>query len=394
MSKPQGILRPLGLALVLAIGFGAVFALVGGWGISIWDSLQQRNRVNESLVVRWDGTPLIERYPYNDYGSRTYRKLVDDSEVPPSKVDERWLAGGILLTPRPGESVFPLFPSPPIGRFSDGQTPPKLWYFLDDGARHGRGYFVGYDSQSKLRVGFIGRNGFRPDQPPAEDWFPMDGAILASGMAFARRNVMSSYYYAYIYEDSREFPAWKVDMISGTQLLEVDLRSGVVTALMESPDLIAVGIVETASESKAAEEESPPVHRHQSLIVRTTDRVLVFNAPGKQQAAYSLPEGLGERDITFYEIGAGRALVSAYRVLPDHKSRVEVSWIDASGKVSQQAEGTLGKGNPRYEENEAWTAALIVPAPLALAIAAMLGPPFDHLRNGWAPNYSTALCRS
>ncbi len=44
MSKQTGILRPLGLALVLAIGFGAVFALAAAWGISIWEGLHQ-NRV-------------------------------------------------------------------------------------------------------------------------------------------------------------------------------------------------------------------------------------------------------------------------------------------------------------------------------------------------------------
>ena len=43
MSKPQGILRPLGLALVLAIGFGAVFAVAAAWGISIWEGLHQQS---------------------------------------------------------------------------------------------------------------------------------------------------------------------------------------------------------------------------------------------------------------------------------------------------------------------------------------------------------------
>ena len=64
MSKPQGIVRPLGLALVLAIGFGAVFALAAGWGIAIWEGLHPNHCVSENLVVRADGTPLIQRSTY------------------------------------------------------------------------------------------------------------------------------------------------------------------------------------------------------------------------------------------------------------------------------------------------------------------------------------------
>ena len=44
MSKPRGILRPLGLAVVLAIGFGAVFALAAAWGIAIWQGLRPESR--------------------------------------------------------------------------------------------------------------------------------------------------------------------------------------------------------------------------------------------------------------------------------------------------------------------------------------------------------------
>ena len=91
-----------------------------------------------------------------------------------------------------GTFTFPLDGNARIARFADCRTPANLWYFLHDGARDGRGYFVGYDSKSKLCVGFIGRDGFRPDQPPVEQWFPMDGVKLASGMALPRNPWLQS----------------------------------------------------------------------------------------------------------------------------------------------------------------------------------------------------------
>ena len=189
---------------------------------------------------------------------------------------------------QPGRTCFRWTAIARVGDSADGQTPPNLWYFLHDGARDGRGYFVGYHSQSKLCVGFIGRDGFRPDQPPVEQWFPMDGAKLAC----IRHSPTRLRVLATITTMPADSPAWKVDMISGTQLLEVDLRSGSVTTLMESPDLIAVGMLETASPSKAAMMAGSAIRRRsasrpsaQHLAVRTTDRVIVFDASEKQRTA-------------------------------------------------------------------------------------------------------------
>ena len=390
MSKPTGILRPLGLALVLAIGFGAVFALIAGWGISIWEGLH-RESAFENLVVRADGMPLIRRYEYfGTYNNETFRAL--DGSAVPSPKNEDWLVGAVVPMSHRDWILFPLDANSRVRRFDDGQTPPNLWHFIHDGARDGRGYFVGYDSQSKLCVGFIGRDGFRPDQPPVEQWFPVDGVKLASGRVFPR-NAGAGYWNARFSSDLfNEFPAWKVEMISGTQLLEVDLRQRSVTTLMESTDLIAMGLLETAAKLKAGGEVASA--RHDKLAVRTTDQVLLFDAPGKQHAAYLLPDDLRDRTITLYELDAGRALVIAGRPHPDRRVPDEVSWIDASGKVLRREEVSLGGGNPLSEETRARIFALIVPSPLLLAFMATVGAPLGDLETGVAPNYSTALAHS
>jgi hypothetical protein len=395
MSKPQGIFRPLGLALVLAVGFGAVFAFAAAWGMAIWEGLRRQNRAYENLVVRGDGTPLILRNTFDGYQNMTLYAL-DGSEVPRPKENESWLEGASLAMPRQDRLRFPLNADARVMAFSDSQAPPNLWYFVHDGARDGRGYFVGYDSQSKLCVGFIGRDGFRPDQPPVEQWFPMDGAKLAGGTAFSRPNSNDFRYIGYYaaYEPAGEFPAWKVHMISGAQLIEVDLRTRSVTTLLESADLIALGMLEPASQVKAAGEESPSLRRSQRLAVRTTDRLLVFDAAGKQPSAFVVPEEVRDRSIKVYELGAGRALVTAGRLLPDRSTREELLWIDASGSILRRAEVSMDQGNRRSEEIEAWTAALTVPAPAILALIATVAVPLDYLEQGREPSYSAALARS
>ncbi|MGA2068235.1 MAG: hypothetical protein ABSG86_24900 [Thermoguttaceae bacterium] len=393
MSKPQGILRPLGLALVLAIGFGAVLALAAEWGIKIWEGLRRQNRVSEGLVVRADGTPLIQRNTYDEYQTVTFRELEDGREVPRPK--DNSLVGASLAIPRRDRLMFPLIANARVRPFADGQGPPNLWYFVHDGARDGRGYFVGYDSRTKLCVGFIGRDGFRPDQPPAEQWFPMDGAKLASGTAFSRFE-MIGYWYGVYYgrENGEEFPAWKVEMISGAELLEVDLRKRSVRALMESADLVAVGVLETAAKSKAAGEEARPPRRPEKLAVRTTDRVLLFDATGKQYSAFPVPEEFRDRSIVLYELDAGTALVTASRLLPDRSRREELLWIDASGRVLGREGVPLGEGNAHYDQIEAWKAALVVSAPVVLAFLAMVPVPSDYLAQGLEPDYPAALARS
>jgi hypothetical protein len=385
MSKPQGIIRPLGLALVLAAGAWAVYALVGCWGLVIWESLQRYARTFESLKVAADGRPLIQRIVYDSGQQSVTFRALDGSDVP----GEDWLSSASLPVPVPKRLAFPMMGYSRVRVFADPQTPAIMWYFLHNGARDGRGYFVGYDSYSKLSVGFIGRGGWRPDEPPAGDWFPMDEVSFASGR--------HGYYYgqndADRGEDGDSFPGWKDYMISGTDVLEVDLRRRSVTTVMESDGLISIGILETATKSKAAGEGSPHSKHRQRLAVRTTDRVVVFDAPGKQYAAYRLPDELRDKGFEFYEIGAGSALVAVGQGLPAYCLGESLFWIDSAGNILRRAEVALDQGVHYSKETEAWQAALGFPCPCVIAAVALVTP-FMEVLNGAAPNYPTALLHS
>ena len=72
MFKRLGIFRPLGVALVLAIGFGFVFGFVVGWGNTIWEGMRRQNqeRFSEELEIFADGTPLIVRQTDSNGGQK------------------------------------------------------------------------------------------------------------------------------------------------------------------------------------------------------------------------------------------------------------------------------------------------------------------------------------
>ncbi len=400
MTKQKGILRPLGLALILALGFEIVIAVVFGWCIGTWQSLRPRERgVNESLTIRLDGTPLIQSTTFHQYTANgynditTYRKL-DGSAVSLLRQDEEWLNGASLTIPR-YTGTFPLHGYARIGRFSNWQTPPVLWYFIDNGDRDGRGYFEGYDSASKRRTGFIGRNGIRPDRPPVEEWFPMDGIKLASDAAFSVHTDGS--YWGDQTSPELGLPTWKVGMISDGQLLEVDLAKGSVTTLFESANLISVGILETAAKEKTTQKGPPQYRVRYHLAVRTSDRVLVLDPTGKQEAVYPIPDEFRDQGFTIYELADGKALLNASRPVFERGSNRgyenDLAWIDGSGKVLRREAVLLDITNGWDEEGEARMSALLAPAPALLAYFATVAAPDAELSNGRALNYSVALAQ-
>ena len=394
MMKQTGGFRPLGIALVVAFGFETVIAVVVGWGVSTWESLRPREGVNESLMVRWDGMPLIQSNAYNNYAGDGHNNLayraVDGSSVPPPGEKDRWLKGASLTIPR-YTGVFPLQGYMRVGRFTNGQAPPVQWYFVDDGARDGRGYFEGYDSASKRRTGFIGRNGIRPDRPPVKDWFPMDGNKLASDAAFSVRSVGPFWFGYERDEPSAEFPLWKVGMLSAGQVLEIDLRNGSVKTIFEAADLIVIGLSGTVS----AGEGPPHTNYHQHLAVRASDRVLLFDGEGKLLASYLVPEEFRDQGFTLYELDGGKALLNVGRTVSDRGYENELAWIDSSGKILRR-EAVLLKGNyyGMDQKGEARASALLVPAPAMLAFFAAVVMPREAISATRAANYSAAIAQS
>jgi hypothetical protein len=158
MTRFRSFLASLLLATALAVGTAIAWGVFVGWSHDVLRGFWRSDLVQQHVVVRAGGIPLIETRRGVDYVERSYRSL----EGEPVAVDRRnlWLSGARLPAPPRSDELW-IRPgwARRIIAFHDAEEPPAYWYFLHDGRRRGHGYFVGYDSKTKLLLGYIGRSG-------------------------------------------------------------------------------------------------------------------------------------------------------------------------------------------------------------------------------------------
>lgn len=382
MSKRNAILQPLGLATVLTLGFGILIAIIVGWSMSFLRVIIIAGPTDK-LEILLDGTPAIVR---NFEGSAEYRGL-DGKIIEVPKYDvfshsERLIGPPVLKI----QIDVPLVGRERIRAFSDQLTPATFWYFIHDGKLDGKGYFIGYDSSSKRRVGYIGRSGFCENMPSAENWFPMDGRKMSWGI------YPNTFDYGLITEpggDSQpgmDIPLSNVVMISGDQLLQIDLRTRSVSTLMKSPDMISIRRIDAYM--PMPNNPLPDNSRRHCLAVRTLDKVILFNAAGKQVHTYEIPEDLRKRSFILYDLGDEKALISYSKGYPYPSNHEELTWIETTGKILRHEEVTLA-GHKSYV-NEIWGIALVLPEPIVLLFCAMLNPLIVDVQ----ATYTDALAQS
>ena len=186
MTTRCGRFQSLGLAVVLALGAGSVWALLG---IIVFGSLRTAFQpVNvyspgESLLITRDGTPIIQSVD-GISGLKSFRTLDGKPyDKPFHTADEMGTLAGPISS---SERLQVMMWQERIMQLanSDGIT----WFFVHNGELQGRGYFVGYDNKSRLEVGYLGRNGFNRDEPPIDEQFPVNGRRASYRRAFCYPN--------------------------------------------------------------------------------------------------------------------------------------------------------------------------------------------------------------
>ena len=355
MLKRRSLLRPLGLAILLGVGAGIVWAVLLGIAQRSLEQLGPKVAMNENLMVGSDGTVLIFSYLYYPYRKETFRTL-DGREV-----ENAWrlplLQGAELLgLDNPYVPFAPYKPFmmaqrrvTPVGGFG---RPPAFWYFVHDGKPNGRGYFVGFHADSKRLAGYLGAKGFRDDVPSADEQLPVDLRQVQNGAAFPVYKAWGS--------EPRDTPlarddesmdpnAAKLPMISDDRLLEIDFRTGGVRELLKLPGLMSVGFLSRpmppapkpgATAKPETGEVVKPLPR--LLAVRTPDQVRVWDRVTGKWRSYAVPPEI--RDLSFVEFSLffdDAALFIATRQFPDRSPREEIVWVDAKGGVTRQAEVEL-----------------------------------------------------
>jgi len=401
MPKRNAIVQPVLLAAGLAVGAGAVWIVVVIWCQVIGRQFIPRGGVYDSVVYQLDGTPLIRTRKGRHYYTESYRTLDGES---------------ILSEDARGGLPAPRLHGPPSGPmrtarldwharilgYTDPREPPTLWYFVHTGRQQGRGFFAGYDSNTKSCVGYIGWNGFRPDLPPAADCFPVDARRLGYqntyGVVSHYRSLggREPYWYS---SPPRPGPGHiaksTVHLISGDRLVEVDLEERTVQEVIKSPGLVSVKAGRRALAELPPEDPEKFPRLSVSLLVRMEDRVVILDVLSGERREYQIPSQLRSRFFDFLELADGTAMAAAFDPVAHGHYGVSLFWFDGSGEVVRREDLRL-RTTERHQSRttKAWLLALSLPAPIATVVEATVFEPRRLVTWGGASSYFDALAKT
>jgi hypothetical protein len=377
---------------LLAVGFGAVFSLFVLWIQLIADQMGRSDDTYRYVVVRVDGVPLVQEYSHH-----AYRYLYLDGQKAPGELGNVSMARGGRLA---GPEIFDNLQRSWAGRIlilSDQRRPPIYWYLVHDGEQAGRGYLVGFDSEAKFRVGYIGTLGFRSSEPPREEQFPVPRAsmqFLASSRPLDPRYLPIVSVVGNGDETSIFWP-WSYYLVSGDRLEAIDLRDRSVRTLLEEPGLLSSTVC-TQAVAKLPDKHTKPVEMPQSfLVARAADRVLLLSASGTVRSTSVIPIELRGSTFTYYELadGSGLAVKDRYHL---REVVAELYWFDRQGTISRREEVARGGKIAAITRPGlgGWLRAVAFPSPVA-AIFAVPGPDAtDYLLSGDAGSVGQAVARA
>lgn len=253
--------------------------------------------------------------------------------------------------------------------FPDNSSPPTYWYFVVAAdTLNGRGYFVGYDSQTRLAVGYLGRDGFTNTMPVRDAQFPIDGArfryggslfgCLTSGQTqgFSPGGLVTS-------RSDCTYPPWIFYLHSGAQMLKIDLAGRTVGKAIEADDVLSIGQV-----VHREPEDAYSTKNQQTLALRRPDRVTYFNPVDESALDWSIPSELRDKDFTFYPVTEQMAIVDiAHPIDSRQRHEHELVWLNRTGGVTRREQVSL-KGYPAATTGfEAAAPFLVLPEPLLWA---------------------------
>ena len=392
MLARMSLVPRLWLALWLATGLILVWLMLALVGARVYEEINRAGWSVDMFVHRPDGTPAIKSFHLGDATS-SWRTLegrpltVRDGEP---TLDGAQLRGPIdrrrFREPGWSERTEPFF---------DGRKPPADWYFLHDGKPAGWGYFVGYDHNSRKRIGYLGRLGFRSDLPPTDERFAVPGRMVHDRDWCARAVGRGPDGQGGLQPQASGIAANVVHVLSVGHLYEVDLTRRAVRDVWPAGDLLSLGVV---SEGPAAVDSDRQADALRSwLVLRTQDRIVLFGVQRGDERSYGLPQELREVEFILYLAVNGTAMAYFGHEEADSQLTFRHCRFDVAGQVVERGTVSLnmGQGVPvlladRYQ----WLSrSLMLPAPLPFATTTMTETWDDPKNDTVESNLGSTLVR-
>lgn len=387
MHKQHGLVNSLLLALVLAIGTAVVWGFVCEF---CGDAIRQRQlrqrpssvRTYEQLLVNTDGVPVISTIGYHDGQYRAYRTL--DGEP----VESATPVTGASL---PDAATLELYGLPDVWSariysVNDGRIAPQYWYVIHDGRRPGHAWLEGFDSVSKRRIGYIGRQGFSATPLAAADRFPMDGRLFRTGRVFGYLGAREPRSLPMNVGEAGFIPLWRGYLVTDGKLVEVDIRERRVRTVLEDPGLLSAAIVEAAPVKDA--EGRLTLRTRRFVAARSADRLWIVDPSVNQTRQFPLTGDWTRSSFEVYVVGDDLLLTKGDRLR--RRSDVQLAWLERDGRVVRERTVTLRQPYTAEPPSE-WGIVVVLPIPTLLSIGAFVAYPLEQIRRGSAASYAEGI---
>ena len=390
--KNKGLVHSLVLATVLAVGFAAVWGVIGIWAVEVGAHVVQDSRaivipLQAALVVLPDGTPVVAQ---QDGQRRQLRDLQGNPVAQPDNEHPFLHLVQLSASSTPDGACEEVSWDQRIKSFADGHVPAGYWYFISDGRLDGMGYFVGYDSETRTCLGYLGAAGLREGPLPAAELIPFGGA--ASGLKahlFCTQPANDPAEQPRYRNPSRaprgSASSWDVYVLGRDgKLYHADLQKRTVRIAFDRLPVLSAALTSGLPDAVHGTSHRP--------AVRTEDAVLVLDERGEVRKRYPIPDSLRGLDISFGETSTGEAVMywnsSDDILVPEVQYRI--CRVDANGRCQEWATTLPFVGIERLIP----LAGLAMPSPVGLTGAVMTMRPSMLLDNGLAASRSEALTRA
>jgi hypothetical protein len=383
------------LVVTLSVGVSIVWGVAVNWTEGVLSQFQPRERIYRDIVVRIDGEPLVQTR-WGRYQMQ-YRHETLDGKPFDVKRDQLWTLEGAYLSAPSRPRLFHVQPpwKERLVSFHDGQRSPAFWYFIDDGNLRGRGYFVGYDSETKSLAGYLTPDGFSRGKPAGNAGFQLDRRVTASpplaGGFYHFRDGREPRYY----ESSGGqgyIASWVRHVVTADGLYRVDLNRRSVEKVVEDNTLVAADLAAIAVSAPDVALRSNRLPTRQLVAIRNQEAIRLVDPEGSSNESFVLPTQLRESKVDFYRTGENKALaITTTNRRRTSSQEKHLYWLTEDGKVTRQERIAFARNYRSNTPLGSLVAGLAVPVPVGWAANTFAVTPASLMWEGEASGYGDAL---